>query len=56
MPRFPVGLEKFDHGEEGASIIEYALLLALMTVVCIGAMTILGTKISGFFSSFSTTI
>jgi len=56
MPRFLVALKKFDRGEEGASITEYALFFALITVVCIGALTILGTRISGFFSSLSTTI
>jgi len=29
--------------ERGASLVEYALLLALIVMVCIGAMTVLGT-------------
>jgi Flp pilus assembly pilin Flp len=29
--------------ERGASLVEYALLLALIVMVCIGAMTLLGT-------------
>ncbi len=32
---------RFDD-ERGASLVEYALLLALIAVVCIGAITILG--------------
>ena len=28
--------------EEGASLIEYALLLALIALVCIGAITLIG--------------
>ena len=29
--------------ERGASLVEYALLLALIAVVCIGAITLIGT-------------
>jgi len=29
--------------DRGASLVEYALLLALIVMVCIGAMTVLGT-------------
>lgn len=43
-------------GEEGASIVEYALMLALITIVCIGAMTVLGGTINSFFSATATTI
>jgi pilus assembly protein Flp/PilA len=31
-------------GERGASLVEYALLVALIAMVCIGAITILGTE------------
>jgi pilus assembly protein Flp/PilA len=37
--------------ERGASLVEYALLLALIAVVCIVAITALGNKASGNFSS-----
>jgi len=30
--------------ERGASLVEYALLLALIAVVCIGAITLIGTN------------
>jgi pilus assembly protein Flp/PilA len=36
--------------EEGATLAEYGLLLALIAVVCLGAITLLGTKISSMFS------
>ena len=42
--------------ERGASLIEYALLLALVAVVCIVAVTALGQKASRNFSSLSSTI
>lgn len=35
-----------DDKDRGASLVEYALLLALIAVVCIGAMTFLGTETS----------
>jgi len=37
--------------QKGASLIEYALLAALIAVVAIAAMTALGTKISTQFSN-----
>lgn len=42
--------------EEGASLAEYGLLLALIAVVCLGAITILGTKISSMFTAVSGSI
>ena len=36
--------------ERGASLVEYALLLALIAVVCIAAITLLGTNASTSFS------
>jgi pilus assembly protein Flp/PilA len=47
---------QFIRGEEGASLAEYGLLLALIAVVCIGAITILGTNISSMFSTMANLI
>lgn len=41
----------FTGKEEGASLAEYGLLLALIAVVCILAITALGTKISSMFEA-----
>jgi pilus assembly protein Flp/PilA len=41
---------RFGETERGASLVEYALLLALIAVVCIVAITALGKKASGNFS------
>ncbi|HVM68079.1 MAG TPA: Flp family type IVb pilin [Acidimicrobiales bacterium] len=38
-------------GEQGASLVEYALLVALIAVVCIVAVSILGGNASTKFSS-----
>src|SRR3954454_21154252 len=37
--------------EKGASLVEYALLVALIAVVCIAAVTLLGKNASTKFSS-----
>jgi pilus assembly protein Flp/PilA len=42
--------------EEGATLVEYGLLLGLIAAICIASITILGTKISTMFSTIATTI
>ena len=42
---------RFGRDERGASLVEYALLVALIAVVCIAAVTFLGTRTSDKFSS-----
>ena len=43
-------------GEEGASLVEYALLVGLIAVVCIGAVTFLGNNSASKFSSIGSSI
>ena len=47
---------RFGRDERGVSIVEYALMFALITIVCIAATSALGAKVNEFFRSFSTTI
>jgi pilus assembly protein Flp/PilA len=42
--------------EEGASIVEYALALALVAVVTIAGISLLGNTLSNFFSSAANSI
>jgi pilus assembly protein Flp/PilA len=42
--------------EEGAALAEYGLLVALIAVVCIGAITLLGGNISAAFNSIAGSI
>ena len=42
---------KFVRDEEGASLVEYGLLLSLVAVVCIAAVTLLGGSISTMLSN-----
>jgi pilus assembly protein Flp/PilA len=45
--------QKSVRSEEGASLAEYGLLLALIAVVCIAGMTALGTQISSMFTTLA---
>jgi len=42
--------------EDGASLVEYGLLVALIAVVAIAGVTALGTNVGAKFSSLATTI
>ena len=42
--------------ERGASLVEYALLVALIAVVCIGAVTLLGGNANTKLNSAATSI
>ena len=47
---------RFGDNDRGASLVEYALLVALIAVVCIGAVTLLGNNASKKFSSVASSI
>jgi pilus assembly protein Flp/PilA len=42
--------------DDGATLAEYGLLLALIAVICIAAISLLGTQISNMFTAASTSI
>jgi pilus assembly protein Flp/PilA len=44
-------LMNFFKDEEGATMVEYALMLALIAIVCIGMVTLVGNSASNVFSS-----
>jgi pilus assembly protein Flp/PilA len=39
--------------ESGQALVEYGLLVGLIAVVCIAAITLLGTQIQGFFNTIT---
>jgi len=49
-------LVEFLTREDGPTAVEYAVMLALIIVVCITAITTLGTNASAKFQSVATTI
>ena len=47
---------KFVRDGEGASLVEYGLLLSLVAVVCIVAITALGTSISTMLNNLASQV
>jgi pilus assembly protein Flp/PilA len=56
MTKLMTAAGKFVRDEEGATLAEYGLLLALIAVVCIASIAVVGTRISSMFSSVSGSI
>ena len=56
MSKLVATASKFVREEEDASLAEYGLLLALIAVVCIAAVTTLGTSVKTIFNTISSTI
>ena len=51
MRRFCQPVADFLNGEDGPTAVEYAVMLALIIVVCIVAITALGTNANKTFSN-----
>ena len=49
-------LINFFQDEEGATMVEYGLMVALIAVVCIVAVTLLGTNLSSRFNDVATKV
>jgi pilus assembly protein Flp/PilA len=49
-------LKSFVREEEGATAVEYAVMLALIIVIALGAITALGTKVSSTFANVTATL
>ncbi|MGZ3487291.1 MAG: Flp family type IVb pilin [Isosphaeraceae bacterium] len=56
MTRLLAASTRFFRDEEGASLVEYGLLLSLVAVVCIAAVTLLGSNISTMLSNLASQI
>jgi pilus assembly protein Flp/PilA len=48
-------MDRFDN-EEGATAVEYGLIVALIAVVIIAAVTLVGTRLTTVFTSISTAL
>lgn len=46
-------INRFRREEEGAALVEYGMLVGLIAVICIVAVTTLGTEISTAFSTIA---
>lgn len=49
-------LASFVRHEEGQDLLEYALLIALIALVCVGAITLAGTNVSAAFTAIANKI
>jgi pilus assembly protein Flp/PilA len=49
-------LRRFAKDESGAALVEYGMLVGLIAVVCIAAVTTLGTTINGVFGAINTAL
>ncbi len=49
MTRFKMGVKNFVANEDGAALVEYALLVALIAIICILGVTFLGKQVSTKF-------
>jgi len=51
MQRFYAAALRLVTSEDGPTAVEYAVMLALIVVVCIGAITVLGQNANSTFSN-----
>jgi pilus assembly protein Flp/PilA len=56
MRQFAKSVVKFVKAEDGPTAVEYAVMLALIIVVCIGAITTLGNNANTTFTTVGTKI
>jgi pilus assembly protein Flp/PilA len=49
-------IKKFFRDEEGATAVEYGLMVALIAIVIIVAVTLLGTNLSSKFNQVATAV
>ena len=56
MRRFALEVRKFLKSEDGPTAVEYAVMLALIIIVCLVAITSVGTKASATFSNVAASL
>jgi pilus assembly protein Flp/PilA len=49
-------INRFRHEDEGAALVEYGMLVGLIAVICVVAVTTLGTEVSTAFSKIATAL
>jgi pilus assembly protein Flp/PilA len=53
MQSLITGVRKFLRNEEGAALVEYGLLIALIAVICVIVVATLGNTVSAKFSAIN---
>jgi pilus assembly protein Flp/PilA len=46
-------LKAFRHSDEGATMVEYGLMVALIAAVCVASVSALGVSVSGLFNTIA---
>lgn len=53
MARITAVVRRFVKNDEAATMVEYALMLSLIAVVCIVAVTLIGNNANGIFNTIA---
>jgi pilus assembly protein Flp/PilA len=56
MTKFLSAVRRFAVAEDGATMIEYGLMLALIAIVCLTAVTTVGTSAKGMYTSIGASL
>jgi len=56
MSKFINRVRNFSTQEEGATMVEYGLMVALIAVVCLVAVGLLGTNVAAIFDQIATSV
>jgi pilus assembly protein Flp/PilA len=56
MTRFVAAAKSFVKGEEGATMVEYGLMLALIAIVAMAGASVIGTNANSLFSKVGNTL
>jgi pilus assembly protein Flp/PilA len=56
MTKFFAVCKRFARGQEGATMVEYGLMIALIAAVCVGVITTLGTNLSTLFTNVGNSV
>jgi len=56
LPSLRSAVARFLREEDGASLIEYVLLVALIAIVCVAAVTLLGTNTNSKLGTAATAL
>ncbi len=56
MRKLITSVRKFYTRDEGATMVEYGLMVALIAVVCLAAVTLLGTNIRDIFNQIAAAV